>query len=31
LNFNSWARAWLSFKPTAAISGTVKATLGIPR
>jgi hypothetical protein len=31
LNFNPWACARLSFKPTVAIGGTVKATLGTPR
>jgi len=31
LNFNPCCCAWLSFKPTEAIGGTVKATLGTPR
>jgi hypothetical protein len=31
LNFNPCVCAWLSFKPTVAIGGTVKATLGTPR
>jgi hypothetical protein len=30
LNFKSCARAWLSFKPTAVVGGTVKTTLGTP-